>query len=454
MVVGELTTAAQVLVIGAGESGRAAALRAAQLGRQVALVDPRLPGADLMDCASLFGETLRQALLTISSWWRHGQTLTTCGLGATDSPVNLAQLQRWKTQLLRRTVRQFSQQCTELQIEIKRGEAHFTGPNEVRIASDHGAERMHFEQCIIADSAQSASVDGSTGVPTDSKHIFTPAQLLMFEDLPGPLHVLGATDAAIELSVLWARLEAAVALVIPPGAQLLAGFDEAVEPLLRKQLGELHVDVKTLMHTPAEWMAQLDANACVAICDSKAPATDELALDHAAVALDEQGYLLVNESMQSSNPAVYAVGDCVAPDLPLAVAIKQARVAAEQGAGRRAVFAPQAAPRLVQLDPAFGAVGLNAQAAKAVGYAVTETRLNLEDLLSTQSAPDAPPDGILLLTAEAESGVLLGVTCVAPDAAGIVGEAALALEMGATLYDVQETLHPVISSLSALNEME
>ncbi|MEZ4659153.1 MAG: FAD-dependent oxidoreductase [Caldilineaceae bacterium] len=450
MVVGELTTASEVVVLGAGEAGRAAALRAAQLGRQVALVDPRLPGDDLAEGASLFGETLRQALLTITARRWHGQKLAPLGLGATVAPINLAQLQAWKTGFLRRMAHQFSQQCADLQIEIKRGEAHFTGPNEVRIASEHGAERMHFDQCILAVAAQSAPLDA----PTDDKRILTPAQATMLETMPAPLYVLGTTDAAIELSVLWARLGADVMLLIPSQVQLLAGFDEAVQPLLRRQLGDLHIAVQTLTQTASEWMAQLDAEACTVFCADNAPAIDELALDHAAVTLDEQGFVRVNESMQSSNPAVCAVGECVAPDLPSAAAIKQALVAAAHGAGRRVIYAPQAVPRLIQLDPAFGTVGLNRRAAQEAGYAANEVRLDLADILDAKPSPEAPPDGILLLTAEAESGVLLGATCVAPDAASILGEAALALEMGATLYDVQETLHPVISSLSALNEME
>jgi len=170
------------------------------------------------------------------------------------------------------------------------------------------------------------------------------------------------------------------------------------------------------------------------------PRTGDLDLAQVGVELDEAGFIPVNDRLQTNNPAIYAVGD-VTGGLPLAtLAIKQAKVAAEDLAGRPVQYAPQAIPRVAWTEPEVASVGLTAAEAEAEGYPVVTGRFPLA--ANGRALTLGAAEGFALVVAEQATGVLLGVTLVGQGADILIGEAALALEMGATLIDLAETLHP------------
>jgi dihydrolipoamide dehydrogenase len=180
------------------------------------------------------------------------------------------------------------------------------------------------------------------------------------------------------------------------------------------------------------------------------PCTGALNLAQARIKTDAQGFIQVNDRLRTNNPNIYAVGD-VTGGLPLAhIAIKQGKVAAETIAGLPAQYAPQAVPRVAWTDPPVAAVGLTASEAEATGYEAVTGRFPLAAngrALTLDSA-----EGFVQTVAEKGSGVLLGVTIVGAQADSLIGEAALALEMGATLTDLAETLHPHPSLGETLQE--
>ena len=180
------------------------------------------------------------------------------------------------------------------------------------------------------------------------------------------------------------------------------------------------------------------------------PNTNALHLDSAQVVVNEHGFIPVNDQMQSNNPVVYAVGD-VTGGPPLAhIAIKQGKVAAESLAGLPAQYAPQAVPRVAWTDPQIATVGLSAIEAEAVGYTVVTGRFPFA--ASGRALTLNAAEGFVETVAERENEVLLGVTIVGPQAEPLIGEATLALEMGATLTDLVETLHPHPGLGEALQE--
>jgi dihydrolipoamide dehydrogenase len=170
------------------------------------------------------------------------------------------------------------------------------------------------------------------------------------------------------------------------------------------------------------------------------PRTAGLELDQLQVQTDAHGFIRVNDRLQSNQPNIYAVGD-VTGDLPLAtLAIKQAKVAAEHLAGRPVQYAPQALPRVAWTDPVLASVGLTATQAETAGYEIVSARFPLA--ASGRALTLDAGDGFAVVVAERASGVLLGVTLAGAGAESIIGEASLALELGATLTDIAETLHP------------
>jgi dihydrolipoamide dehydrogenase len=164
------------------------------------------------------------------------------------------------------------------------------------------------------------------------------------------------------------------------------------------------------------------------------PRTADLQLTQANVAADVNGYIRVNDRQQTSHPTIYAAGAVTGADALTHVALKQGQVAAENIAGKAAQFAPQAIPRVVYTDPPIASVGLTAGEAQAAGYQVQRSTFNVQPFLKSFCFGE--------IVAEQNSEVLLGVTVAGSQAETVIGEAALALEMGATLTDLAETLHP------------
>ncbi|MFN8454060.1 MAG: FAD-dependent oxidoreductase [Anaerolineae bacterium] len=423
MVVGDLATTVDVLVLGAGPGGCAAAIRAAQLGKEVALVDPGTPGNSLAQTRL----ALRALLSTANQFWQLTQ-LAQQGIFLGDTPPRLewGRLQSWKNRLIEQYLDGMKRQLE--QVELVDGRGWFLAPHEVRIEGEYGAKRYLFDQAVIAVGAEPTPWPD---LPFDGQRVLTPAQALALTEFPAQVSLIGADSVAAELATLFAKLGVTVNLFIPTNQRLLAEFDPAAGQKVQSSLEKLGAEITELSDPlPA------NLSGLIVVSRGLTPRTPDLRLSQAGVAFDTNGYIGVNERQQTSNPAIYAAG-AVTGAPPLAhVATKQGQVAADNIAGRAAQFAPQAIPRVVYTDPPIAAVGLTNIEAEAAGYNVSGVRCQVSGVLDDS-------DGCFVeLIAEQSSEVLLGVTVMGAQAETLIGEAALALEMGATLTDLAETLHP------------
>lgn len=429
MVVGDLATEVDVVVLGAGPGGYVAAIRAAQLGKQVAIIDPApLGGACLHQ-----GCIPAKALLSATERARQIRSSNEMGISVGEVTVDLPQMQRWKASIVERLAQGVERLLRAGEVEIVKGRGWFLNENEVRVEGEYGAKRFGFEQCIIAVGAEPAPLPG---LPFDGRRVLTPQQALQVEQLPANLTVIGADYIAVELATIFARLGVAVNLLVP-GEYLLPEFDPAAGRLLQADLRKLDIKVERNVADPAAYVAEAKI---VVVANDLRPRTGDLALDKVGVATDDFGFILVNDRLQSRNPAIYAVGDVTGGPALASLAIKQGKVAAEAIAGLPVQYAPQAVPRVVWTAPEIAAVGLTAAEAETAGYQVMTGRFPLGAngrLLTLGGA-----NGVVLIVAEQGTEVLLGITIVAPQASSLIGEAALALEMGATLTDLADTLHP------------
>jgi dihydrolipoamide dehydrogenase len=430
MVVGDVATAVDVVILGAGPGGYVAALRAAQLGKAVVLVDPRPPGgACLHD-----GCIPSKALLTAADHLWRTSNLAEMGLSVAEVQVDLCQMQAWKQGIVDRLVKGVQYLLDQQQVECITGRGWFSGDKEIRIEAEYGNKRYIFEQCIIAVGGSPASLPG---LPFDNERILTAEQALTLTELPDSLAVIGVDYIAAEIATLFAKLGVTVRWLIPLGRRLLDAFDPAAGRQVQARLKKLGVTVETKVDDPAQAVEDVP---CVIVSAGLVPYTEKLNLAQVGIEPDEAGFIRVNDRMQTHNPAIYAVGD-VTGGLPVAyTAIKQGKVAAEHLAGRPAQYAPQAVPRVAWTDPPVAAVGLTAAEAEAAGYKVVTGRFPLA--ANGRALTLNAGEGFVQTVAEQDSEVLLGVTIVGAQAATLIGEAALALEMGATLTDLAETLHP------------
>jgi dihydrolipoamide dehydrogenase len=419
-----------VVVLGAGPGGYVSAIRAAQLGKAVVLVDPGpLGGTCLHE-----GCIPAKALLTAAGQAWQISELADMGINATQKEVDLNRMQAWKTAQVERLVKGIKQLLDHHKVEFISGSGWFLGRDELRIEAEYGTKRYYFEQCIIAVGAGAAPLPN---FPFDGERVLTPGQALSLTELPDRIGIVGNDYIAAELATLFAKLGAAVQLMIPTGQQLLPEFEPAAGRQVASRLKKLGVKMETKV---TDLGSAIETLAKVVISIGLIPRTQNLHLAEAGVKTDEDGFIPVNDCLQTSNPAIYAVGDVTGGPALANVAFKQGKVAAEHIAGQPSQYAPQAIPRVAWTDPQVAAGGLMAAEAEAAGYEIVSGRFPMA--ANGRALTLNTNQGFVQVVAERESQVLLGATIVGPGAETLIGEAALALEMGATLTDLAETLHP------------
>lgn len=433
MVVGDVTTAVDVLVLGAGPGGYVAAIRAAQLGRLVTLVEPGPMGGTCLNRGCIPLKAL------ISSSERYQQTrqedLALMGIQAESVSFDWMKMQAWKQSVVDRLSDGVRRLLAGNKIETVIGKGWFINGQEVRVEGEYGSHHFKFEQCIIATGAEAAPV---TDLPYDGKEILTPEQALQLNEVPKTLSVAGDDYIALEMATVFARLGVKVKLYVP-GEQLLASVDPAALRLVQAGLRKLGVQVVT--KTAAIKVGERP----LVISNGVKPNTQGLHLDAAKVALNEQGGIAVNTMQQSNKKDIYAVGDCTGGRALATIAIKQGKVAAEVIAGQRVQFAPLATPLVVHTTPELATVGYSAEEASKAGYSVKTGRFPFA--ANGRSLTLGADNGVAMVVASADNGAILGATIVGPHAGDLIGQAALAIEMGATLTDLSEILyaHPGLS---------
>jgi len=435
MVVGDVTTAVDVLVLGAGPGGYVAAIRAAQLGHHVTLVDKGPPGGTCLNrgCIPL------KALL--SSTERYAQMrsddLVNMGIAAESVAFDWAKMQAWKQSVVDRLAEGVRRLVTGNHIDYVFGTGWFINEQEVRVEGEHGSHRFKFSHCILAVGAAATPLPG---LPFDGKQVLTPEQVLQLPVLPETLSVFGDDYIALELATLFARLGVKVGLYVP-GEQLLAGFDPAALRLVQASLRKQGIQVTT--KATIEQVSERP----IVISRGFSPHTAGLHLDATGVKVTENGGIFVNTMQQSSVPTIFAVGDCTGGRNLASIAIKQGKVAAEVLSGQRVQFAPLVTPLVVHITPEIATVGYTAEEATRAGYSVTMGRFPLA--ANGRALTLGTDNGVALVVASKDDGIVLGATIVGPRAGDLIGQFALAIEMGATLTDLSEILyaHPGLSEI-------
>jgi len=423
MVVGDVTTAVDVLILGAGPGGYAAAIRASQLGRHVTIVEPGPIGGMCLNhgCIPL------KALISATERYQQMRSadLTTMGIHAEAVSFDWATMQTWKQSVVERLSNGVRRLLTGNHVEIVTGIGWFINAQEVRVEGEYGTHRFKFEDCIIATGAET--------VLYDSKSTFTPEQLLQLPQLPQRLGIIGDDYIALELATLFARLDVNVKLYSPT-EHTLAGVEPTAHRLVQAGLRKLGIEQIALKHTGV-------ANDDMHIVTTKkvVPNTNGLHLDDIGMKLTENYGIAVNTMQQSSIPHIYAVGDCTGGRVLASIAIKQGKVAAEVLAGQRVQFAPLVTPLVVHTTPELAMAGLTAAEATQAGYSVATGRFPLA--ANGRALTLGADNGVAMVVAEKDNGVIVGVTLVGPHASDLIGQATLAIEMGATLTDFTEILY-------------
>ena len=443
---GELPRAADLVVLGGGPGGYAAAFRAADLGLDVVLVETR---------KSLGGECLHvgcipsKALLGLATLIHDAADSGRAGLEFAPPRVDLTRMRAWTAGTIERLATGLDGLAKARGVDVVLGRGRFVNSHTIRVSRDDAPPAtLHCKHAIVATGSSPVSLPGLTvGGP-----VWDSAVALALPAVPRRLLVVGGGYIGLELGSVYAALGAEVTLVeLTDG--LLPGVDrDLVAPLARRlasQLKAIHLRTKVTAVTAQGdgCVVDLEGEGApgrveverVLVAVGRRPQTDDLGLEHIAVKIDPGGFILVDVHRQTADPHVLAVGDVAGEPMLAHKAIAEGVVAAETVAGRPAAFEPQAVPAVVFTDPEVAWCGLTE--AEAFTRGITVRTVRVPWAASGRAVAMGRPEGLTKLCLEAESGRVLGVGLVGPHAGDLLAEGALAVEMGALAEDLAATIH-------------
>ena len=463
MVVGDVTTGTDVLVIGAGPAGYVAAIRAGQLDLDVTLVERDAYGGTCLN----HGCIPSKALISATNVAHEASHAEEMGIHANPA-IDLSGMMNWKDDVVDQLTSGVEKLCKANQVNLLEGTARFDGENTVRVSHDgegQGSETLEFEDAIIATGSRPIEIPGFEYA---DKPVLDSRQALALESVPESLVIVGAGYIGMELAGVFAKLGTDVT-VIEMLEDVLPGYDDDLSRPVRKRAEALGVDFE-FGYTAAEWddiednasirvvaepvaepaadggemespeaeSLELDAEK-VLVAVGREPVSDTLDLEAAGIDTDDRGFIPTDDRARTNREHVYAVGDVAGEPMLAHKGSMEGQVAAEVIAGEPSAIDYQAMPAAVFTEPEIGTVGLTEDEASEQGFDTLVGEFPIR--ASGRALTMNESDGFVRVVAEAEAGFVLGAQIVAPEASELIAELSLAIELGATLEDVAHTVH-------------
>jgi dihydrolipoamide dehydrogenase len=446
MVVGEFADAVDLLVLGGGPGGYAAAIRAAQLGRQVTLVERAGP-AGLGGVCLQVGCIPSKALIELADAMQRTRDLRAAGLDADGVAVSLERFQAWRRELCAGLARGVGELLDGGGVRLVHGEARFNRADRVAVRTpEDRALFFEFEHAIIATGSRPAALPG---LPFDGERVLDSTGALALPAVPESVAVVGAGYIGLELGTALAKLGARVTVVEALDRVLPTVEESLTAPVLRR-LRALGVDLRLdttaqrledgalVVVGPGGGEDRVEAQRVV-VAVGRVPNTDDLGLAEAGVSVGADGLIEVGEDMRAAD-RIAAVGDVVAGPALAHKATAEAAVAAEALSGRPAAFDARAIPIVIFTDPEIGSVGLSEAQAREAG--LEPVAATFPFAASGRAGTLGARDGFTRIVADEATDRVVGVHVVGPHASELVAGGALAIEVMAAPGDVAATIHP------------
>lgn len=434
---------AEVVVLGAGPAGYVCAIRLAQLGKKVLVIDRDELGGVCLNRGCIPSK----ALIYAGTLYEKISHAADIGIEVQSATVNMPKLVAWKNTVVKKLTSGIGGLLKANGCEILAGDAVLTGPQTLQVKLKTGAvETVQFKTCVVATGSRPANLPGFT---VDQKTILDSTGALSLEKIPQSMLCIGGGYIGLELGTFYAKVGTKVT-VVEAGPALLGMVDPDLTRVVRKGLEKRKVEIKLgvgvqSVKTTAQGAEVSFADGSkgnyekVLVTIGRTPNTDQLGLDKAGVKLDSKGFIVVNPTRQTTVPSIYAIGDVAGQPLLAHKGSKEGIVAAEAIAGQKTIYDVQAMPAVIFTDPEVATVGLSESEAKEKGYTVKVGQFPFAANGRALSVNE--PDGLVKMIGDAKTGRLLGVHIVGAEASNLIAEAALAIEMGAQVEDLALTVH-------------
>jgi len=452
---GKVDVECRMLVLGAGPGGYSAAFRAADLGMRTVLVEryPALGGV----CLNV-GCIPSKALLHIAAVMEETKTLAEHGIAFGAPHVDLDALRAWKNKVVGKLTGGLAGMAKARKVEVVRGIGQFLDSHHVEVEMTEGPAQaktgattvVRFEQAIIAAGSQ---VMRLPFIPDDPR-VLDSTRALDLASVPKRMLVIGGGIIGLEMGTVYSSLGARLDVVemldgLMPGAD--RDLVRAWEKINKHRFDRIMVATKTTAveaKPDALWVTFEGANApkapqpydAVLMSVGRGPNGKKVSADKAGVAVTDRGFIAVDNQMRTNVAHIFAIGDIVGQPMLAHKAVHEGHVAAEAAAGEKSYFDARVIPSVAYTDPEIAWVGLTEDDAKAKGVKVEKGLFPWA--ASGRAIANGRDEGHTKLLFDAASHRIVGGGIVGTHAGDLIGEIALAIEMGADAVDIGRTIHP------------
>lgn len=453
MVVGDFPIETDTIVIGAGPGGYVAAIRAAQLGQKVTIVEKGELGGVCLNVGCIPSK----ALLSASHRFHNAQHSEDMGVIAEKVSLNFEKVQEFKNGVVKKLTGGVAGLMKGNKIEVAKGEAYFVDENNLKVMTEKASQTYTFKNAIIATGSRPIEIPNFKF----GKRVIDSTGALALKEVPKKLVVVGGGYIGSELGTAYANFGSEVT-ILEGAKDILGGFEKQMTQIVKKGLKAKGVEIVTeAMAKSAEETdngvkvtyeaggetKEIEAD-YVLVTVGRRPNTDELGLEELGLKMSDRGLVEVDEQSRSSIENIFAIGDIVAGP-PLAhKASYEAKVAAEAISGEKSAVDYLGIPAVCFTEPELATVGHTEASAKEAGIEVKAAKFpfaaNGRALALNETA------GFVKLIALKENGLLVGAQVAGTGASDIIAELGLAIESGMTAEDVSLTIHahPTLGEIS------
>lgn len=441
------TQHAEVVVLGAGPGGYTAAFRAADLGKQVVLIEryPTLGGV----CLNV-GCIPSKALLHVAKVITETKEIEQQGIIFSQPQIAIDKLRTWKESVVGKLTKGLAALAKQRKVEIIQGAGKFVSPNMMEVNTADGIKTVSFDHCIIAAGSTATRIPG---FPYDDDRMMDSTDALRLRDIPKRMLVIGGGIIGLEMATVYDALGSQISIVEQMD-QLIPGADsDLVKPLYQHilkryeaiyfgtKVSKIEAGEKGLNvffegdHAPEP---QLYDRILVAV--GRRPNGKMIGAEHANVQVNERGFIPVDGQMRTNIPHIFAIGDIAGEPMLAHKATHEGKLAAEVIAGHKVAFDARAIPSVAYTDPEIAWMGLTEIEAKKQG--IDYEKAIFPWAASGRAIAMAREEGFTKLLLDKNSRQILGAGIVGTHAGELIAEAVLALEMGVDAQDISLTIHP------------
>ncbi|WP_102027496.1 dihydrolipoyl dehydrogenase [Salirhabdus sp. Marseille-P4669] len=444
MVVGDFPIEVDTLVIGAGPGGYVAAIRAAQMGQKVTVVEKGELGGVCLNVGCIPSK----ALINAAHRYENAKHSDDLGITAENVTVDFTKVQEWKQGVVGKLTGGVAGLLKSNKVDVVQGEAYFVDTHTVRIMDEKKSQTYKFNNCIIATGSR--PIELKTFPYSD--RVLDSTGALSLKEIPNKLVVIGGGYIGSELGTAYANFGTEVT-ILEGTDDILGGFEKQMTSIVKKRLKKKGVNIVT--NAMAQGVKETESGVTVTyevkgkeetveadyvlVTVGRRPNTDELGLEQAGIELTDRGLIKIDKQCRTNVSNIYAIGDIVEGP-PLAhKASYEGKIAAEAISGEKSEIDYLGIPAVAFTDPELASVGFSEQQAKDAGYDVKAAKFPYAANGRALSLNDT--DGFVKLVTRKEDGLVIGAQVAGANASDVIAELGLAIEAGMTAEDLALTIH-------------